>query len=91
MPRNSTVPGRLDHLDEEAGEEVELDREPRAALEQRAPDEAGQVVGAGDLEVAVDQEVLPRDQRVLEHEHGVVLVEAARERVVERAADASPP
>ena len=80
-------PGRLDRLDEHAGEEVELHREPGAALHQRTPDEAGQVVRGRDLEVAVDQEVLPRDQRVLEDEHGVVLVEAAGERVVERAAD----
>ena len=80
-------PRRLERLDEHAGEEVELDRQARAALEHRPPDEPREVVGAGDLEVAVDQEVLPRDQRVVEHQHRVVLVEAARERIVERAAD----
>jgi hypothetical protein len=39
-----------------------------------------------EIDVAVDEHVLPGDEGVVQDEHGVVLVEAAGERVVERGA-----
>ena len=54
-------------------------------------DEARQEAGAreevvGLLDVAVDEDVLPGHQHLVHDEDGVVLVEPARERIVERAA-----
>ena len=78
---------RLDRLQQQAGDEIELDREPRAAVHDEARQEAGareEVVGL--LDVAVDEDVLPGDQHLVHDEDGVVLVEARGERIVERAA-----
>ena len=54
-------------------------------------DEAGQEAGAreevvGLLDVAVDEHVLPGHQHLVHDEDGVVLVEPARQRIVERTA-----
>ena len=68
-----------------ADHEIELDGEPGAALELVALQEPGlRIEHLELLEVAVQQHVLPGDQHVVEHEDGVVLVEARRQRIVER-------
>ena len=81
MPAASTA------LSKQPGDEVELDREPRAAVHDEARQEAGareKIVGL--LHVAVDEDVLPGHQHLVEDEHRVVLVEPARQRIVEGAA-----
>ena len=81
------MPAASDRLEQQAGDEVELDRQPRAAMHDEARQEAGareEVVGL--LDVAVDEDVLPGDQHLVHDEDGVVLVEPRRERIVERAA-----
>ena len=91
MPRNSTVPVASTVLMNRPARKSKSTAsrvQPCSSARQMNP---AQVVGAGNLDVPVDEEVLPRDERVLEHEHSVVLVEPARERIVERAAEASPP
>ena len=79
--------GRLGRLQQQAGDEVELDREPRAAVDDEARQESGareEVVGL--LDVGVDEDVLPGHQHLVHDEDRVVLVEPRRQRVVERAA-----
>ena len=79
--------GGLHRLEQEPGDEVELDGEPRAAVHHEARQEAGarkEVVGL--LHVAVDEHVLPGHQHLVEDEHRIVLVEPARQRIVERTA-----
>ena len=74
-------------LQEQAGDEVELHREARAALQNGAGQEAGvREEGVRLLDVLVHEDVLPRHEGVVEHEDRVVLVEAAGQGVVERAA-----
>ena len=77
----------LHRLEEKAGDEVELDREPRAAMDDEARQEAGareEVVGL--VEIAIDEDVLPGDEHLVHDEHSVVLVETRGERIVEGAA-----
>ncbi len=75
--------GGAQRLGDHAHQEIELDRQPRAALELVAGEEAR--LREEDLqlvEVAVQEHVLPWNERVVEHEDGVVLVEARRQRIV---------
>jgi hypothetical protein len=77
---------QLDRLHRAAGDEVELDRQARAAVQRQARGEARAVrelVGRLD---AVGEHVLPRDQHAVHDQDRVVLVQAAGQRVVERAA-----
>ena len=77
----------LDRLEQQAADEVELDRQADAAVEAEAGNEAGvgeEVVRL--LDVAVDEHVLPRHEHAVEDEDRVVLVEPAGQRIVERAA-----
>ena len=58
---------------------------PRAALHGEAVDEArARIELLQALDVAMDEHVLPGDEGVVEHEDGVVLVEAAGQRIVPR-------
>ena len=80
--------GGFGRLDQQAGDEVELDREPGAAMQLKARHEAAaREEGVGLFHVAIDEDVLPRHEDVIHDEDRVVLVEAARQRVVERAAE----
>ena len=77
----------MQRLDKDANQEIELDCEPRAALELVAGEEPGLgKEGLELLQIAVQQHVFPRNERVVEDEDGVVLVEAGRQRIVERRA-----
>ena len=74
-------------LQDQAGDEIQLDRQTRAPVEHRARQEAGaREEHVRLLHVFVHEDVLPRHQRVVENEDGVVLVHPARERIVEGAA-----
>ena len=78
--------GGAQRLGDDADHEIELYRQPRAALELVAVEKARARIEHLDLlDVAVEQHVLPRDQHVVEHEDGVVLVEPRRQRIVEDA------
>ena len=75
--------GRVQRAGDQPGDEIELDRVAGAALKAEAVQEAGARVKAQDLVgVAVDQDVLPGDQHLVEHEDRVVLVEARGQRIV---------
>ena len=50
-----------------------------------AEEARGAVKGVGLLDIAVDEHVLPGDEGIIEEQHGVVLVEAARQGMVEWA------
>ena len=80
-----TRPGELRGPKREPGDEVELDGE---ALKGKPRPEPGvrRKAAPGLLCIAVDEDVLPGNEGTVENEDGVVLVEAARERVVEGAA-----
>ena len=76
--------GRLEH---QAGQKIELDREPRTAVQREARDEAGaREKAVGLFEVAIGEQVLPRHQHLVHDEDGVVLVDPRRQRVIERTA-----
>src|SRR6266511_553205 len=78
--------GGLDRFHEQTRDEVELHRQPRGAVEGEAVQEARNREEVRDLlEVAVDQDVLPGDQYVVQHQYGIVFVEPAGERVVKGA------
>ena len=80
-------PGRGDPLGEEPEHEVQLHREAGRRLEVVAAEEAGSAVErVGSLDIAVDQHILPGDERLVEDQDRVVLVEPARQRIIERAA-----
>src|SRR5262245_4390693 len=71
---------------EQPRHEIQLDAEPRARLQVVTAEEAGVAVkGVRLLDIAVDENVLPRDERVVEEQDRVVLVEAARQRMIEGA------
>ena len=70
-------------LVEQPADEIELHGDARAALQREAVDEAGaRIERLQPLDVAMDDDVLPGDEGVVEHEDGVVLVEAGGERIV---------
>ena len=59
-------------------DELQFDREPGAAMQQGTRQEPGlrkEVVGG--VDITVDKDILPRDEGVLQHKDGVVLIEAA--------------
>ncbi len=69
----------LGGLEQQARNEIELHRQPRATVHH----EAGQESGAGKevvrlLEVAVNEHVLPRHQHLIHDEDRVILIESAR-------------
>src|SRR5262245_42050192 len=75
-----------DALGEQTGHKIELDAESRARLQVVAAEEArGTVKGVRFFDIAVDEDVLPRNEGIIEQQHRVVLVEAARQGVVEGA------
>src|SRR5262249_20236798 len=77
--------GRPQRLGDDADEEVELDREARAALQLIALEESGlRKEGPQFFDVTVQGDVWPRKQQVVENEDGVVLVEARGQGIVER-------
>ena len=79
--------GGARRLVEQADDEIELHREPRAALQGETVEEAGARIEAlQPLDVAMNDHVLPGDERVVEDEDGVVLVEARCQRIVPRRA-----
>ncbi len=79
--------GSAQRLGDDADQEVELDRKPRAALELVARQEPGlREKDLELLEVAVKEHVLPGNERVVEYEDGIVLVESRGQRIVERRA-----
>ena len=59
--------------------------QPCSEARSRKPGADVELVGL--LEVAVHEHVFPGDEDVVEHEDGVVFVQARRQRVVERAAE----
>ena len=76
----------LHGLHQQAADEVELDRQPGGAVHGEPRHEAGVVEeGVRLVQVAVDEDVLPRDQCLVEHDDRVVLVHPARQGIVERA------
>ena len=80
----------LGRLDQEAGDKIQLDREPGAAVQLEARHEpATREERVGFFEVAVNKDVLPGHENFIHDEDRVILVEAARQRVVERAAEHS--
>ncbi len=80
--------GGVERFRQEPRHEIELYGKARAALEAEAVEEPRARIEAENLVgVAVNQHVLPGDQHVVEHEDRVVLVEARRQRIVERRAD----
>ncbi len=65
-----------------------LDRQPRAAVQLEARHEAASREEAvGLVEIAIDKDVLPGNEHIVHDEDRVVLVEAARQRVIERTAE----
>ena len=79
--------GGARRLDQNADQKIELHRQPHAALHGEAVEEAGfRIEILQPLDVAVDEHVLPGDERVVEHEDGVVLVEARGQRIIPRRA-----
>ncbi len=79
-------PRRLHSLEQKARDEIELHGEPRAAVHHEPREESGsgeEVVRF--LHVPVDEHVLPGHEHVVHDEHRVVLIETARERLIERA------
>ena len=78
---------RVQGLEHDAGQKVELDGEPRAAVHGEARNEARagkEVVGL--VQIAIDEQVLPRHEHLVQDEDRVVLVQARGQRIVERAA-----
>ena len=78
--------GRFNGLEHESCDKLKLDGQASASLQERSWQEAGlgeKVVGPFD--VAADEHILPWDERVVEHKYGIVLVEATRQGIVERA------
>src|SRR6266850_228116 len=64
-----------DALGEQAGHEVELDAESRAGLQVVAAEEAGGTVKRVRLlDIAVDENVLPRNEGIIEKQHRVIFV-----------------
>ena len=56
-------------------------------MQHGAGEEAGlreEIVGG--IDIAIDKDILPRDESVLQHKDGVVFIEAAGEGIVKRGA-----
>src|ERR1700727_4106134 len=85
VPLCLVAAGAAQRLRQQPGNEIELDRKARAALEHGPEDEAGpheEVQHAGGI--AIDEDVLPRDKNLVQNEDRIVLIEARRQRIVER-------
>src|SRR6516225_11974063 len=81
-------PRHLGRLDQEPGDEVELDRKPGAAMQLKTRHEAAsREEGVGFVDVPKNEYVLPWDKHVVHDDDRVILVESARQRIVERAAE----
>jgi hypothetical protein len=69
--------GRPRGLPQQPDDEIELDREPGAALQREAVEKTRlRIKVLQPLDVAMDDDVLPGNERVVENEYRVVLVEA---------------
>jgi len=67
--------GRFTCLENQSGEEVQLHCQPRTAVQREARDKAGERKKTVRLlEVAIDEQVLPRHQHLVHDEDGVVLI-----------------
>ena len=68
--------GAAQRLGQQAADEVELDREARAALELKAVGEARARIEAQHASrIAVDEDVLPRDEDLVQDEDRIVFIE----------------
>ena len=64
---------------------MELHGEPCAALQREAVEESRARIEVFEaFDVAMNEDVLPRDERIIEHEDGIVLVEPRRQRIIPR-------
>ncbi|PTQ50700.1 MAG: hypothetical protein HSCHL_1196 [Hydrogenibacillus schlegelii] len=78
---------RLDCLEHKPRDKVELHREPRQTVQRKAMDKPGEREEGVDLfHVAVDEDVLPRDQDLVKHQDRIVLIQAAGERIIKGTA-----
>src|SRR5262249_23606182 len=78
-------PCRARRLVEETRDEIELHGKPGAPLQCEAVEKSGariEVLEA--LHIAINEDVLPWNERIVEHEDGVVLIEARGERIIPR-------
>ena len=83
--RDRRQPVRVGELDRHARRELHLHQEADQRLVVGEDMRAGLVeLGADEPDVAMDEDVLPRNEHVAEHDQVVGLIEARRERVVER-------
>src|SRR5438093_4305809 len=72
-----------DALGKQAGHEVQFDAEAGARLQVVAAKKAGGAVKCVRLlDIAIDEDVLPGNERVIEEEHRVILVKAAGQGVI---------
>src|SRR5258706_6575110 len=76
---------RARRLVEETGDEIELHGKPGASLQSEAVEKSGariEVLEA--LHIAMNDDVLPGNECVVEHENGVILIKAGGERIIPR-------
>ena len=78
---------RLNSLEQQAAEEIELDRKTGAAVQGEARNKArAGEEGVGLVHIAVDKQILPRDEHVVQNQDGVVFVQTRGQGIVKRAA-----
>ncbi len=82
----AAIADRLRGLQQETRQKVEFYGEARAPVHAKARDESRQrEVAVGLVEIAIEEDVLPGHEHLVEHQDRVVLVEPRGERVVEGA------